>query len=185
MIKARRSIRVFKDKPVPHEDIEQIIEVVRYSPTGGNFQNIQWLVFDTKETIEQIRSLGSEFMKQLITDQTPVPLKYIWEKWRDSGIDHLMNGAPIVVAAYSHKDALGAQENAMIALGYFDLVATTMGLGCCWLGTFTAAANNFPPIKEIIALPEDHVIHEALAVGYPKYKKYRIPKRNPAQITWR
>jgi nitroreductase/NAD-dependent dihydropyrimidine dehydrogenase PreA subunit len=184
LIKARRSIRDYKDTPVPRKDIEQIIDSARYAPTGGNLQNVQWLVFDNREVVEQFRTAGSEFLKQLTAIPGFAPLKDIWDKRRESGIDDLMHGAPVIVATYSQKDIMGAEANALIALAYFDVVATTMGLGCCWDGFFTAAANNFPSIKEVIALPEDHVIHEALAVGYPKYKRYRIPQRNPAQITW-
>jgi ferredoxin len=42
LIKSRRSIREFQDKDVSKEDIERIIDVARYAPTGHNMQEVQW-----------------------------------------------------------------------------------------------------------------------------------------------
>ncbi len=185
LIKSRRSIRVFKDTHVPREDIERCIDAARYAPTGMNLQNIQWLVIDNTETIERFRAAGIEFMKPTIASPMFAALKDIWEKRIEANIDDFMHNAPAIVAIYSHKDALGGGINTTLALAYFDLAANSFGLGCCWNGFFTAAANNYPPIKEAIALPEDHVIHSSMVVGYPKNKHYRIPQRNPANITWK
>jgi hypothetical protein len=34
MIKTRRAIRVFKDKPVPKELLEQVVQAITYAPPG-------------------------------------------------------------------------------------------------------------------------------------------------------
>ena len=43
-MKSRRTIRQFKDKNIPKEDIEKIIEAGRYCPTGTNAQDFHFTV---------------------------------------------------------------------------------------------------------------------------------------------
>ena len=38
LVKKRRSIRRFKPDPIPDENIEKIIEVARWAPSGFNMQ---------------------------------------------------------------------------------------------------------------------------------------------------
>ena len=72
-----------------------------------------------------------------------------------------------------------------IALMYLELVATSLGLGCCWAGYFNAAANTFPPMLEALPLPSGHQSFGAMMVGYPKIKYHRVPVRKSPPILWR
>jgi nitroreductase len=58
----------------------------------------------------------------------------------------------------------------IIALTYLELAVTSFGLGACWAGYFSAAANMGPPMKKALGLPEEHNSFGAMMVGYPKYK---------------
>jgi len=42
-ILSRHSIRAFLDKPVARNQVEEILEIARYAPTGGNLQ--PWRVY--------------------------------------------------------------------------------------------------------------------------------------------
>lgn len=185
LIKNRRSIRLFKNTPVPRENIERAIDTARYSPTGMNMQNVQWLVIDDKDKIESFRKIGNEWELGLFKNNPNfAPLADIWQQRNESGVDDFLHGAPVIVSTFAEKDMQGAEPVCSIALAYFDLAAISLGLGCCWDGFFNGAANNFPPIKDAIALPEGYQIYGSLAVGYPKYEHLRIPMRNPARIIW-
>jgi nitroreductase len=70
------------------------------------------------------------------------------------------------------------------ALAFLDLSAKSMGLGCCWAGFAYVMANGFPPIKELLALPEGHAAYGCMLLGYPRFNYHRIPLRNPPRITW-
>ncbi len=187
-LKTRRSVRAFRNKPVPREDIEKIINVARYSPTGSNTQNVQWLVFDDKDEMNHLREIGNEwltgFLKtspayaQLMDDKTVAKR----EKRKEAGIDDFLRGAPVLVCAISDKDLTATDCN--IALAYLDIAATSMGLGCCWIGLFTRAATIHPPMMEAIAVPKGKQIYGSMVLGYPKYKYHRIPTRKPSRITW-
>jgi nitroreductase/formate hydrogenlyase subunit 6/NADH:ubiquinone oxidoreductase subunit I len=185
LIKSRRSIRWYKDKPVPREVTEKIIDIARYAPTGHNDQAVQWLVIDTGEKIQQLEKIGADWMRDAISRDKwmaatfPNILKRI-----DAGYHFFLRDAPVLVVAYSGEGMVIRNTDCIIALSYFDLAAKSAGLGCCWAGFFMMAANSFPALKEALSLPEAHRIYGALMVGYPKYKYRRIPLRKPPHITW-
>ncbi len=43
-MRSRRSIRKYKEKPVPRDLLTRLIEVARYAQTGSNSQPVHWLV---------------------------------------------------------------------------------------------------------------------------------------------
>ena len=66
-IKTRRSIRNFKNKEIPKEIIEDIIEAGRFAPTGKNAQNVSFIVLEKdKKRFEKIAvSLFKKSLKYL------------------------------------------------------------------------------------------------------------------------
>ncbi|MDI9644852.1 MAG: nitroreductase family protein, partial [Candidatus Verstraetearchaeota archaeon] len=43
-IKSRRSVRRYKEDPVPSELVERILDAARWAPTGGNIQPWRFIV---------------------------------------------------------------------------------------------------------------------------------------------
>jgi nitroreductase len=110
-------------------------------------------------------------------------LKGIVEGW-DRGQDRLFRGAPLVLMTHSPEMGSLPRESCVIAMSYFDLLATSMGLGTCWIGLFMAAADRHPPIRHFLGIPGDHRLYGAMVAGYPKYTYRRIPTRKRFQATW-
>jgi nitroreductase len=54
LIKGRRSIRSWQDKPVPEELLWQAVELATWAPNGGNQQNWHFHIILKKETIKAI-----------------------------------------------------------------------------------------------------------------------------------
>ena len=185
LIKSRRSIRVYKDDPVPREEITRIINVARYAPTGHNAQEIRWLVIDDKAKLQQFEEIGLDWMRDTAakSPEMAIMMEGIIKRM-ESGRKDFIRGAPAIVIAHAEKNNPIGAIDAPIALAYFDLAANAAGLGCCWAGFFMMASNTFPALKEAVALPEDQQVYGALMVGYPKYRHQRIPVRKPARITW-
>jgi nitroreductase/NAD-dependent dihydropyrimidine dehydrogenase PreA subunit len=184
LLKARRSVRCFQDKAVPRDVIAQAIDAARYSPTGNNIQNLQWLVIDDREKLRRFAEVGNDWMLRTIRNSPMGSLAVPSEKKMKSGMDYFLRGAPAVVSVYAGKQYPINAITSQIALAYFDLAAISLGLGCFWDGFFSGAANSFPPIRDAIGLPAEFQIFGSLAVGYPKYKYGRIPVRKPASISW-
>jgi nitroreductase/NAD-dependent dihydropyrimidine dehydrogenase PreA subunit len=186
LIKSRRSIREYRDKTVPDKEFERIIEVARYAPTGHNFQGVHWLVINDRKKIDRVRAIGADWLRMVMKTSPQMAEMFagIVEEL-DKGRDMFLQGAPAAVLTFAEKPNLIAPTDCVIALSYFDLVAKSAGLGCCWAGFFMMAAASYPPMVEVLALPEGFAPYGALMVGYPKYKYTRIPARKPADIIYR
>lgn len=186
LIKSRRSIRNFMDKAVPKEEIERIIEVARYAPTGHNAQDVRWLVINDRAYVDKIRAIGADWLRWVMKSNPQMAAMFAGiVQLLDMGKDMFIQGAPALVTAYGDKNNPMCATDCAIALSYFDLAAKTAGLGCCWAGFFYISAGSYPPMMEVLNLPEDTTPYSALMVGYPKYKYPRVPARKPARIIYR
>jgi nitroreductase/Pyruvate/2-oxoacid:ferredoxin oxidoreductase delta subunit len=186
LIKSRRSIREFQDKPVSREVIERIIDVARYAPTGGNMQEVQWLVIDNPEELKKLTAIGVDWFRSMSEGNTPWAMQMqAILRLHEIGINIFLRDAPAVVVAFAEKNNPIATADCVIATSYFDLAAKAAGLGCYWNGYFYMSAQSFPPMVKAIALPEGFMPYAALCVGYPKYKYQRIPARKEARIIYR
>jgi nitroreductase/NAD-dependent dihydropyrimidine dehydrogenase PreA subunit len=186
LIKSRRSVREFKDKEVPLAEIERIIEVARYAPTGHNNQEVRWLVINDRAYVRKLASIGADWLRFMMKNNPAMAAMFEGVlKQLDAGNDVFLRDAPAVVMAYAEKGNQIAATDCAIALAYFDLAAKSAGLGCCWAGFFYGSAGSYPPMMEAVALPEGFAPYGALMVGYPKYKYQRVPARKPARVIWR
>jgi nitroreductase/Pyruvate/2-oxoacid:ferredoxin oxidoreductase delta subunit len=186
LIRSRRSIREFRDKPVSREEIERIINIARYAPTGHNMQNVQWLIINDKEKLRELTSIGVDWFRSLADGDTPWAMEMQGIlKMHDMGFNIFLRNAPALVCTFAEKNNPIAAIDGVIAMSYFDLAAKAAGLGCCWDGYFQMAAQSFPPMVKAVALPKGHRIYGTLMVGYPKYSYTRVPARKPARIIYR
>lgn len=187
LMKSRRSIRVYKQKPVEKRIIQKIMDTCRYSPTGSNAQQVNWIIATDKNKIKKLAQLTIDWMKEAMASKHPLstelPMASFIDSW-ERGEDRIFRGAPLVLM--SHSPELGSLplESCVIAMTYFDLVAASLGLGTCWVGVFMVAAAEHPSIKRTLEIPTDHRLYGTMVVGYPKYAYQRIPDRNQPQMTW-
>ena len=65
IIISRRSIRQFKDAPVPRDIIEQVLDLARYAPTASNDQNVGYIVVTDKDLIEETANTIFGFSSRL------------------------------------------------------------------------------------------------------------------------
>jgi nitroreductase len=54
IIKARRSIRVYKDKALPKDVVKAILEAAKYAPTARNLQELEYKVITSKTLIGKL-----------------------------------------------------------------------------------------------------------------------------------
>jgi nitroreductase/Pyruvate/2-oxoacid:ferredoxin oxidoreductase delta subunit len=186
LIKGRRSIREFQEKPVPREEIESIIDVARYAPTGHNMQEVRWLVIDDPDELKRLTDIGVDWFRSMSGGDSPwAQQMQAILRMHELGINIFLRNAPAVVVTYAGKDNHIAATDCVIALSYFDLAAKAAGLGCFWNGYLYFSAQSFPPMEKAVGLPEGMKCYAAMGAGYPKYKYQRIPVRKPPDVIWR
>lgn len=185
---SRRSIRIYRDKPVDQETLQKIIKIAGYAPSGHNSQPVHWLVIQGKEKVQQFAALVVDWMRYMIKEMPDrakaMQLGKIVAVW-DKGKDRITRRAPHVVLVHGEEANMAAPAACTIAMTYLELAAYGFGLGACWAGYFNAAANFYPPMQEALQLPAGHKSFGAMLLGYPKLEYHRIPLRITPRISWR
>lgn len=187
-LRARRSIRNYRDKPVPRETLQKLIEIARYAPSGHNSQGAQWLVLSDRVEFNRLIGLVGAWMRWMLSNMSELALSLNMDhalERMEKGEDVILRGAPVLVVAHAPKADRMAPSTCTIALTYLELAATGMDLGGCWAGYFNAAATTFPPMMEALGLPDGHQCFGAMMIGYPRFSYHRLPERKVPGITWR
>jgi nitroreductase len=107
LLTKRRSIRRYKDKPVPRESIVKMLEAARIAPSAGHRQPWHFIVVQDRETLSALAA------KQAWAAEAP---------------------AMIVGLADSEASPMWCQNDLAIAFEHVVLAAANMGLGTCWMG---------------------------------------------------
>jgi nitroreductase/NAD-dependent dihydropyrimidine dehydrogenase PreA subunit len=187
-LKARRSIRNFKEDKVEKEKLEKLIDIARYAPTGLNRQPVRWMAVHDNALTRNIAEAVIGWMRSLIKENDPIADSLrmdlsvqAWEK----GYDRICRGAPHLIIGYALKEDMTAPQAAAIGLTYLELAAVSLGLGACWAGYVNYAINSSDEVRKIIGLSKRSACFGAMLIGYPAYEYKRIPKRNMPSIKWK
>ena len=187
-LRARRSIRAYKDRGVDREVIHQLIDMARFAPSGHNVQPVRWLVIYDSGEVRRLAGLVVDWMRSMIEKKASIAKVLHMDRnvsaW-EAGVDTVCRGAPHMIVVHALKDEPTAPAACTIALSYLELAAFSFGLGACWAGYFNVAATVWAPMRSALELPEGHISFGAMMLGYPKYRYHRLPIRNEARITWR
>lgn len=187
-LRMRRSIRRYRKEPVERATIEQILDVVRYAPTGRNRQDVKWLMIHDTGEVRRLTAMAVDWMRETGNSGNPLAARYsfsgmvqAWEEGRDAVC---LNAPHLVIAHAGEEDHL-ARTDAVIALSHLDIAAPSFGLGACWGGIFMQAVRNWEPLRSALDLPSGHAAVHCLMFGYPAVRYQRPPKRKPVSVVWR
>lgn len=187
-LRSRRSIRVYKDKPVDREILASLIDVARYAPSGHNSQPVHWLVIQERTEIKRLSGIVIDWMRFMIETKRPFALDMHFDRvvqaWENE-VDRVLRDAPHLIVAHGPSGLPHVQTACIIALAHLELAAYSFGLGACWAGYFNTAANFHKPLQQALSLPEGHQCYGGMMIGYAMNKYYRFPLRNEAKIEWR
>ena len=87
-----------------------------------------------------------------------------------------------MVLTSAPKDAPCPQEDTLIALATFELLASSYGIGTLWVGMFMHALSACPQLVERLRIPAGHMIGYAMLFGKPAAEFHRIAPRGPAKV---
>ena len=188
LLKSRRSIRAYRNKPVERDLLTRLIELAAYAPSGHNTQPVNWKIIYDSDEVQRLAGIIADWMRRQIEEGSPLAAMLHMDRvlgaW-EAGYDRICRGAPHVIVAHAPENERTAPAGCTIALTYLELAANAFDLGACWAGYFNAAANFWPPMAEALDFPEGHVSFGAMMVGYSKFKYQRVPLRNEPVISWR
>lgn len=168
-IKERRSIRKFKDKKVPHEVINEIIDAAAYAPSWKNTQVTRYIVTENRDKMNQIADgcvLGFEYNIDTIR-KAPALVVVTMIEGR-SGIEK--DGS-----ATTSKGADWGVFDTGIAAQTFCLAAHDKCIGTVIMGIF-----DEDKVSEVIPVPENQKVAALIAVGYPD-EEPKAPRRKAVE----
>ena len=142
LMQSRFAARGFSDEQLSEQELAQILEAGRLSPSAKNNQPTRLCVVQSPEGLSKADECS--------------PCCY---------------GAPtVIIAAYDRRESfkgLGLESgdfgdvDTSIALTNMEMQAVSLGLRCCWVGNFDAAA-----VREHFAVPEEYQLVELLMIGH-------------------
>lgn len=184
----RRSVRYFTKESVSTEILEDILNIVRYAPTGMNSQSVHWQIITDPVDIKKLAGLIIDWGRKVVREQPDFPLSPVLStligRW-DSGADPICHNAPCLAIAYGPKENPIAFIDSIIALTHLDLAAPVFGLGTCWAGFVQIAADASPEVSAFLGIPEGFKSQYAMLIGHPDEKFHNIPKRDSLKVIWR
>lgn len=185
-LRSRRSIRCYQNTSVPEEKLLELVNIARFAPTASNSQGLSYTIINNKEILEKaVLSIVEWMEQQLKTHSHHWSFSRHVKNYRTDGVDSILRNSPHLILATAPKNFNNGRQNAISALSYIELFATTLGLGSCWAGLFEMCVfSNYKPLLELFNIPDDKAITGAIMVGYPKYNYKRLVDRNPLDINF-
>ncbi|MBQ6150201.1 MAG: nitroreductase family protein [Mogibacterium sp.] len=170
-MKSRRTVRQFTDQAVEPEKIQKILEAGRYSPTGGNSQNVSYTILGSRQNEAEAICID------LFRKGTSLPRRSKAFAERFNITDNFFfKGAPLVILVSSRSLVDGG-----LASSYMELMAESLGLGVLYSGFFVMCTRISRKLRKLIRLPKGHKVVTCMVIGYPAVKYHRIVPRKPLQ----
>jgi nitroreductase len=156
LIRKRRSIRKFLDKPVEKEKLDLLVEAGLRAPSSRGINPWHFVVVSDRKMLarlSQAREHGSAFLKNA--------------------------SVAIVVCADASKSDVWV-EDASIAAIMIHLAAESLDLGSCWVQIrermHDARKTSEMYVGEALGLPRQLKVESIVGIGYPDEKKAPHPK---------
>lgn len=148
LIKSRRTIRKFLQKPLSCEQLAEYIDAARVAPSGANLQPLKYIAVQSKEMTDKMFPLV-KWAGYLAPEYNPK--------------DDERPTAYIVVCADTEIRKTGYDMDVGAAVENIILSALSDGVGACWM-----AAIDRDEIRKLLDIPVYCEIPCVVALGYPK-----------------
>lgn len=155
VLRARRSVRTYKDTPVPEDALLRILEAGSIAPSWCNRQCWRFVV------------VTDPAVRQMLGSVVNNPNAACYES------------APVVIAVCadpSDSGVSGGKEyylvDCAIAMEHIMLAAASEGLATCWVGAFAEY-----PVRNVLKLPQEIKIVGLTPLGYADEEPEPMPRR--------
>jgi len=188
LIKGRRAVRRYRDRDLAPALIDELLEVSCHAPTGVNARSVLFTVVRERAVLNELREyLISRIAKLKEEGKLPEGLagKYLgWsvKAWQEEGKDIIFRGAPHLLITSAPADAPCPEQDCLIALTTFQLVAHAHGVGTVWDGICMMALGVCPEAAGKLGIPANHTLGDAIAFGDPAVEYQRTVQRGPALV---
>ena len=204
----RRSIRRYKNKPVPRDKIHQIVKAAHMAPTGTASRSTGIIVIDKPQILSAFsehiykiyedleknlknpiarffikRQIGIKKYRSLLDFVMPGMHWYIhWYKQGKS--NEILRDCPVLMLFHSPIFEPMGSENCLVSAFHAIMMAQLVGVGTCFNDLIPPACNRVPEIRKLLDLPEDREVYSSITMGYSKYQFKQMPQRKLAEFRY-
>lgn len=157
-IMARRSIRQYKDTPVPRELLQKIAECGINAPNAMNRQEWEVRIIDNQDYLNEVTELMKVDMPGFVKADDP--------KFRNG----FRNGMAVFAIACPDDETGMSMINVGLMGENMCLAAQELGLGTCILGgpmMFLTTNEKARPYLERLGFSPEYKLRYMIAVGFP------------------
>lgn len=208
LIKSRRSVRTFKEKPIPKEELQKIVDAISFAPPSFPPIKTELVVIQDKATLQKALPLMVGFYDKLLSFfNSPVKRFFIKRKvgevkfktmnnhlmpiikvklpfMKNRTEDYITRGAQAVILFHADRLSENHTEDIYIALGYGLLKAHSIGIGATAVSLISVAVDKVNELRNTFHIPEQNEVVAAMILGYPKYHYKRAIKRELKSVNW-
>ncbi len=208
LIQSRRSVRAFKNIPVPKDILEQIVNAITYAPPSFPPIKTEITVIHDKQLIKEslphminlydklMQGLKNPVARHIISRKTGreklrviqnhiVPMFNIKLPFMKNGSeDAITRNAQAMILFHANKQSDNYASDIYIALAYALLKAHSLGIGATAIDLIPPAIERTPVLKQMFKIPEENIVVASMILGYPKFKYKRAIQRELKSITW-
>jgi nitroreductase len=180
IIKRRRSVRNYKDEPIPEDALNLIIEAGLYAPHGGGNieKDIFFTVIQNKEIFNKINFLAKEFAKKS-------EMEWLQALGKDKNFNCLYNAPALIVLSYKRESPCAVYDCSAVTQNML-LASESLGLGSCWL-YFPLQAFEYEGGDELLRelkIPEGYKPVTSMILGHKANTETDIVKRTTENIRY-
>ena len=153
VLKTRRSVRSFKDQPIPKDIIEKIADAGRFAATARNVQAWEFVAVTARDILVKLGELAEN--------------------------GGFIAGAAACIAVFSSEtkyyleDGCAATENILIS-------AAGLGVDSCWVAGDKKPYCE--EVRQLLAVPVGYKLVSLIALGYSSAEPQTAPKRELKEV---
>ncbi len=183
-----RSCRNYQKKEVPVDVLMALVENSKHYPSASNKRPLEITIVNTPGNVQKLNDytyilltktlnlaitpLLSPFIRAFVPSINISELKQYKKrllKKEKTNRSIICHNAPAVLLFHGPVSKYSMEEaDANIWATYTSLYAKTMGLGTCFIGFIVKAFERNKKMRQEFNLPQNHTVHAALTIGYPK-----------------
>lgn len=145
VLQGRRSVRSYKNKPVPREMAESLLAAAEFAPSAGNLRSRKYVVIESPQ-MQKVLTQAAFGQSQVET--APLLIVVCADVGRSS-------------SRYGDRGSLYAIQDADAATMCLLLAAHELGLGACWNGAFDDAL-----VREALGMQKDILPTAIISLGW-------------------
>lgn len=176
LLRQRRSIRQYAAEDLTRAEIDGLLDVLGYAPTGCNARATGLLVIEGRTKMVELKTRLVALLKDRFAALPEFLKGPVLACLKNPEADPFFRGAPHLLVAYAREGAVTPIEDCVAACAYFDVLAKGCGYGSTWCGFLKMIVDAVPEALDLIGLPRGTTFY-AMMFGRAAVSYSRIPPR--------